>query len=135
MPYEEHELEGGLDRVSSREDDDAPYVIELSQEQVERVVRGATDDGDLSVLLTGIRNARELIATEYSQLRDGRLSQSLLAGLLTLAAFPDDGGWASNAVISRSLGLSSSSVHRYIATLEAIGLVEREPGSRRYRLI
>jgi DNA-binding MarR family transcriptional regulator len=137
MAYEGQGLEGGDDGHDDVEvfDDDDPYVIELSPRQVDRVIRDALEEGNLSVMLAGIRDARDVIATERSQLQDGRLSQSLLAGLLTLAAFPSDGDCVSNSEISRSLGLSSSTVHRYISTLEAIGLVRREPGSRRYRLI
>jgi DNA-binding IclR family transcriptional regulator len=34
---------------------------------------------------------------------------------------------------SQRLDLNASSTHRYLATLVAIGLVDRDPGSRRYR--
>src|ERR1035438_10160333 len=75
--------------VSDR--DAGKIVIELSPAQVDRVVRGAAESGNMSVLLSGLDDVREVLAREPRQLEDSRLSRSLLAGLLMLASFPTDG--------------------------------------------
>jgi IclR helix-turn-helix domain len=109
-------------------------AIELSPSQVDRVDRGASERGGISVLLSGLKDVREVLEHEPRQLEDGRLSRSLLAGLLMLACFPSDGSYLANAEIARMLEMNPSTTHRYVATLVAIGLLERDPATRRYRL-
>lgn len=117
--------EGGGERI----------VIELSSAQVDRVVRGAAEGGNMSVLLSGLKDVREVLAREPKQLDDSRLSRSLLAGLLMLASFPTDGSYLGNADIARILDMNPSTTHRYVSTLVAVGLLERDPSTRRYRLV
>ena len=102
-------------------------VIELSPAQVDRVVRGAADGGNISVLLSGLQDVREVLAREPSQLEDSRLSRSLLAGLLMLASFPTDGTYLGNAEIARMLDMNPSTTHRYVSTLVAVGLLDGIP--------
>jgi DNA-binding transcriptional ArsR family regulator len=111
-----------------------PLCIELSAAQVDQVVRAAADGGSVSVLLSGLGDVRAAFAAGLEQLDDSRLSHSLLAGLLMLASFPADGSYVSVADFARLLGMSPSTVHRYISTLAAVGLVERDPATRHYRL-
>jgi DNA-binding transcriptional ArsR family regulator len=108
--------------------------IELSTAQVDQVVRAASDGGSVSVLLSGLGDVRTAFAAGLEQLQDSRLSHSLLAGLLMLASFPADGSYVSIAEFARLLDMSPSTVHRYISTLAAVGLVERDPATRHYRL-
>ncbi|HEX3520299.1 MAG TPA: helix-turn-helix domain-containing protein [Solirubrobacteraceae bacterium] len=115
--------------------EDGKIVIELSSAQVDRVVRGAADGGNISVLLSGLKDVREVLAREPAQLEDSRLSRSLLAGLLMLASFPTDGSYLGNAEIARMLDMNPSTTHRYVSTLVAVGLLERDPSTRRYRLV
>jgi hypothetical protein len=110
-------------------------LIELSPAQVDRVVRGAAESGNMSVLLSGLKDVREVLAREPRQLEDSRLSRSLLAGLLMLASFPTDGSYLGNAEIARMLDMNPSTTHRYVSTLVAVGLLERDPATRRYRLV
>jgi len=110
-------------------------TIELSSAQVDRVVRGAADGGNMSVLLAGLKDVRTVLAQEPRQLEDSRLSRSLLAGLLMLASFPTDGSFLGNAEIARMLDMNPSTTHRYVSTLVAVGLLERDPSTRRYRLV
>jgi hypothetical protein len=110
-------------------------VIELSPAQVDRVIRSATEGGSMSVLLSGLRDVREVLAREPRQLEDSRLSRSLLAGLLMLASFPTDGSYLGNAEIARMLDMNPSTTHRYVSTLVSVGLLERDPSTRRYRLV
>ncbi len=108
--------------------------VELSAAQVDEVVRAASDGGSLSVLFSGLAAVRGTLAAGLQQLDDGRLSHSLLAGLLMLASFPDDGSYLGNAELARSLDMNPSTAHRYVLTLVAVGLLERDPDTRRYRL-
>ncbi len=125
----------GGESDSRRTTDSEKIVIELSPAQVDRVVRGAADGGNISVLLSGLEDVREVLAREPSQLEDSRLSRSLLAGLLMLASFPTDGSYLGNAEIARMLDMNPSTTHRYVSTLVAVGLLERDPSTRRYRLV
>lgn len=109
-------------------------VIELLPAQVERVVRAAADGDSIPVLLSGLERVRGTLVTRSTQLKDPRLSRSLLSGLLLVASLPRDGSYLGNAQLARMLGMNVSTVHRYLQTLVAVGLVERDPGTRRYRL-
>jgi hypothetical protein len=110
-------------------------VLELSAAQVDRVIRSAAEGSSMSLLLSGLRDVREILAREPSQMEDNRLSRSLLAGLLMLASFPTDGSYLGNAEIARLLDMNPSTTHRYVSTLVAVGLLERDPSTRRYRLV
>lgn len=88
----------------------------------------------MSLLLSGLGDVRETLRAQPQQLRDSKLSRSLLSGLLLLASFPADGGFLGNAEIARTLAMNNSTVHRYLQTLVAVGLVQRDPRTRRYRL-
>jgi Fic family protein len=127
---------GEIDRGGAESETEPEKVsIELSAAQVDRVVRSAADGGNISVLLSGLRDVREVLAREPRQLEDSRLSRSLLAGLLMLASFPADGSYLGNAEIARMLDMNPSTTHRYVSTLVAVGLLERDPATRRYRLV
>jgi hypothetical protein len=119
---------------AARERSSDAAVIDLLPSQVERVVRAAADGGSISMLLSGLERVRGTLATRPAQLQDPRLSRSLLAGLLLVASLPSDGSYLGNAQLARVLGMNVSTVHRYLQTLVAVGLVERDPGTRRYRL-
>lgn len=110
-------------------------MLRLSSAQVEQVLRSATDDsqaGEMRVLsadqLAGARERRY-----RALLDDRRLSRSLLAGLLVLTCFPA-GGEMGIADLARRLDMRTSTIHRYVSTLLAAGLLERDPVSRQYRL-
>lgn len=108
--------------------------IQLSRAQVDAVVRAAAEGDRVTVLLSGRRDLNEIRTAGFEQLTDRRLSRSLLAGLLMLLSFPADGGYMGNAELARMLGMNASTTHRYLSTLVAVGLLERDPETRRYRL-
>jgi hypothetical protein len=108
--------------------------IELSPEQVERVLRDASGMGSMSLLVSGLPHVRDALAATGKRAEDGRLSRSLLWGLTLLSVFPVDGSYIANAEVARTLGMSMSTAHRYISTLVAVGLLERDPDTRQYRL-
>jgi hypothetical protein len=117
-----------------------PVTIELSKAQVDQVIRAAGEGGTMSVLLSALKDPRwtlSIDSDEWSypaQLEDRRLSRSLLSGLLVLSCFPADGGSLGIAELARRLDMNTSTTHRYVTTLLAVGLLERDSATRRYRL-
>lgn len=114
---------------------DQPVSIVLSKVQVDRVMRRASgENGHLSAMLYGLVKAREAMMASLDDVGNRHLSRSLLAGLLLLSSFPEDGEYLGNAEVARLLGMNASTAHRYISTLVEVGLLERDPSTRRYRL-
>ena len=108
--------------------------IELTDGQLDKLIREAAGVGNMSVLLSGLQNISETVAREPTLFDDPRASRSLLTGLLMLAALPSDGTGIGVLDLSRSLNMSPSTAHRYLSTLVLVGLAEREPTTRRYKL-
>jgi len=69
-----------------------------------------------------------------SESSDPRMSRSLLRGLSLLAGFGPDGAERGIVELAADLGMSPSTAHRYALTLVEIGLLERCPRTRKYRL-
>jgi hypothetical protein len=115
-------------------------LIELSKAQVDEVVRRAGQGGTMSVLLSALRDPKWTLAVDAeewaypAQMEDRRLSRSLLSGLLVLSCFPSDGGYLGIAELGQMLDMNTSTTHRYVTTLVAVGLLERDSATRRYRL-
>jgi hypothetical protein len=101
--------------------------ITLSPAQIDAVVRAATNSRTpgISTLIGG-----------YIPIDDGdpRLSRSLLRGLSLLRCFGPDGAERGIIEIAGDLGMSPSTTHRYASTLVELGLLERCPKTRKYRL-
>jgi hypothetical protein len=121
-----------------------PHIsVTLSRNQVDHVVRAALGKGaapSVSALVAGTgfhrSHARQVLSSRYRALQDNRrLSRSLLAGLLVLSCFPAEGVDMGIKDISEQLDLNTSTVHRYVLTLVAAGLLERDPDTRRYKLL
>jgi len=117
--------------------------IDLSPSQVNHILRtvlGERLDARLSPAQGGPSlhdgHVKAALNNHYRSLQGNRrLSRSLLAGLLVLSCFTPDGPELGIKEISEQLQLNSSTVHRYVATLLAAGLLERDPDTRRYRLL
>ncbi|HEY2217305.1 MAG TPA: helix-turn-helix domain-containing protein [Solirubrobacteraceae bacterium] len=117
--------------------DEGRIVLELSRSQVARILRAASTSGAPSTLLAGVESAAAANVDELLDLAEAderRLSRSLLSGLLVLACFPLDGSLLGVAQLARRLKMSPSATHRYVTTLVAAGLLERDGETRRYRL-
>ena len=65
---------------------------------------------------------------------DPRLSRSLLRGLSLLTCFGHDGAARGIVELANDAGMSPSTAHRYASTLVELGLLERDPKTRKYRL-
>jgi hypothetical protein len=115
--------------------------ITLSRNQVDHIVRVALGEEatpGLPDMVAGNSfqgfSARQALSARYRALQDNRrLSRSLLAGLLVLSCFSSDDRDLGIKDISEELDLNTSTVHRYVVTLVAAGLLERDPETRRYR--
>jgi IclR family pca regulon transcriptional regulator len=66
--------------------------------------------------------------------RDGSYSQSLERGLAILSAFRSGRPLLGISDLGREVGLSRSTTHRYVSTLAALGYLQQDPATKRYRL-
>jgi len=129
--------------------------IALSPAQIDEVLRAASNSRapSLSTLIADslsaplhARQARSGAperAGEERQLTAGylpndttdpRLSRSLLRGLSILTCFGPEGDARGIVELAGDLGMSPSTAHRYALTLVELGLLERCPKTRKYRL-
>jgi len=106
--------------------DHASISIRLSPEQVEEVLRAAAS------LPAPTRSMSPRGAPGTAE--DGRLSRSLVRGLGMLAHLGRDGRPRRLTALAAELQMSPSTAHRYAQTLLELGLLERCPRTRRYRL-
>ena len=61
-------------------------------------------------------------------------SQSLERGLAILSAFRSGRPLLGVSELGRDIGLSRSTTHRYVATLAALGYLQQDPATKKYRL-
>jgi IclR family pca regulon transcriptional regulator len=64
----------------------------------------------------------------------GAYSQSLERGLTILSAFRSGRPLLGVSELGRDIGLSRSTTHRYVATLSALGYLQQDSGTKKYRL-
>ena len=69
-----------------------------------------------------------------SSTANGRYSQSLERGLAILSSFTASRSLLGISDLARMLGLNRSTTHRYVSTLVALGYLEQDLSTRRYRL-
>src|SRR4051795_7361060 len=75
-----------------------------------------------------------LMAGKQPTTRSSAHSQSLERGLTILSAFRSGRPLLGVSDLSREVGLSRSTTHRYIATLAGLGYLQQDPPTRKYRL-
>jgi hypothetical protein len=112
---------------SMSDDEQQSISITLSPAQIDDIVRAATRSRAPSVskLLGGFMPVETV---------DPRMSRSLQRGLSILACFDADGDARGILELARDLEMSPSTTHRYASTLVEMGLLERCPKTRKYRL-
>ena len=133
-------------------DEPLSISIKLSPAQIHDVMRAASRSSapSISTLIADTLNAPlrpndgKSTATTTPAARlsgympigavDPRLSRSLLRGLSILTCFGPDGDSRGIVEIAEELGMSPSTTHRYALTLVELGLLERCPRTRKYRL-
>jgi hypothetical protein len=124
-------------------EDRSRVFIQLSEEQVDGVIAGVAGaagpaqgagrkarGADHTVSATG--DSTQWIFRPLMQ--DKSFSHSLLIGLEVLTCFPLDGTERGVADVAQQLNMNSSTVHRYMSTLLRVGLLERNPETRWYRV-
>lgn len=123
--------------------DTEPISITLSPAQVDQILRAAARSTvpSVSVLVAGAMKGRTLAEDPSDSpagfMPDGsnrRLSRSLLRGLSILTCFNGTDGERGIIELARELEMSTSTTHRYAMTLTELGLLERSPRTRKYRL-
>jgi hypothetical protein len=121
-------------------DESLGISITLSPAQVDEILRAASHSRSPS-LATQIADSLHAPPTERprtgylpSERPDQRLSRSLLRGLSILTGFGPDGAPRGIVELAGDLGMSPSTAHRYALTLVELGLLERCPKTRKYRL-
>jgi IclR family transcriptional regulator, pca regulon regulatory protein len=65
---------------------------------------------------------------------DGGFSQSLQRGLAILSSFHSGRPLLGVSELGRDVGLSRSTTHRYVSTLVALGYLQQDPSTKKYRL-
>jgi hypothetical protein len=113
-------------------------VVELSDEQVRDVVRAAVASRGPSFWQIELGLSQEALLDTVSHplpavVHGSMFSHSLARGLRVLAAFPSGHVLRGGAEIADELRMKKTTVHRYIATLAALGLLAQDPVTRRYR--
>jgi hypothetical protein len=124
-----------------------PITIALSPAQVDAVVRAASHGRAPSIATlvasslarprhTDDNHPPDGLGAEllHAEADDPRLSRSLLRGFALLGGFGPDGGERGIVELANDLGMSPSTAHRYALTLVELGLLERCPKTRKYRL-
>lgn len=106
-------------------------ALGLTVKQTRQVIAAASARGESAGLLAALSRPGELSSSPLME--DHTLSRSLLLGLVVLIAFPANGGERGIKEVARELVLPISTTYRYVHTLHAVGLLERNPRSRRYR--
>jgi len=104
-----------------------PISITLSPTQIDEIVRAAAHSRAPSV-------SRLLGGYMPTETEDPRLSRSLVRGLSILTRFGPDGEARGIVELAGDLDMSPSTAHRYANTLVELGLLERCPKTRKYRL-
>jgi Fic family protein len=113
---------------------DDSISITLNRAQVSHVLRQAQEATGVAAALSGPAD-NDKLAQAYDSIDEApALSRSLLIGLLVLRCFPEDGTSLGVKEVADIVGTKSSNAFRYMATLVAAGLLERDPKTRRYHL-
>jgi IclR-like helix-turn-helix domain-containing protein len=113
--------------------EDARLTIALTSTQVSQVLRHASRRPGLAHMFSALDDPKALRDAVAPLLNDDAYSRSTLRALLVLGSFDADGSERELTDVARALRLSPSTTHRYVGTWLALGLLEQDPVSRRYR--
>jgi hypothetical protein len=108
-------------------------TITLTDAQVARIALDTAGGARLAGPLSGLGSVDELRQAMLPLVDDQTYSHSTFRAAIVLAAFPDDGSERELTDVAREIGLSPSTTHRYARTWTALGLLEQNVDSRRYR--
>jgi hypothetical protein len=108
-------------------------TIAMSDAQIAQILRENSGGVGLTARLVDLSDLETLRSSVQPLWDDVRYSHSLLKALLVLAAFPTHGAELALKDVAGQFDWSRSATHRYVATWTALGVLERNPESRRYR--
>jgi hypothetical protein len=112
---------------------DPDVTITLTRAQIARVVRGAAGDAGSALMLSALGDLQDFRNVLLARSEDASISRSTCRALLVLLSLSVNNSFHEVTEIAKQLGLSPSTTHRYIRTWVALGLLEQDPESRRYR--
>jgi hypothetical protein len=108
-------------------------AVTLTDAQVAQIVLEAAGDTELAGSMSGLSSLEELRQVVLPFIDDETYSHAIFRGVMVLAAFPADGGERELTDVARTVGVAPSTAHRYVRSWIALGLLEQNPRSRRYR--
>ena len=108
-------------------------TITLTDAQVAQIALNAAGGARLAGPLSGLGSVDELRQAMLPLVDDQTYSHSTFRAAIVLAAFPADGSEREVTDVAREIGLAASTTHRYARTWTALGLLEQNADSRRYR--
>jgi IclR-like helix-turn-helix domain-containing protein len=112
----------------------APSISTLIANSLSAPLRASADVTDPNAPTSDSNEARPRGGYMPDDTTDPRLSRSLLRGLALLTGFGPDGEARGIVELAGDVGMSPSTAHRYALTLVELGLLERCPKTRKYRL-
>jgi hypothetical protein len=108
-------------------------TITLTDDQVGEVLQGSSGVNGVAGLLSEMSELDQLRAVVAPFIGDMAYSTATFRAAFVLAALPRDGSERTITDIAIEVGLSKSVTHRYMVSWMALGMVCKDPGSRRYR--
>jgi hypothetical protein len=112
---------------------DREVLIALTEGQVAQVVREASGREHPASVLPELGEVDVVSELVFPLLGDESYSRSVLRAVLVLNGLPLDGSTRELTDVARDVGIAPGATYRYMQTWRAVGLVEQDPRSRRYR--
>jgi len=115
-------------------------MLPVTPAQVQLMAQAAASHqhgGGMLQLLLALAGTLEGVTTHDVEVdprfHEKNVSQSLIQALIVLAAFSNDREHAVTRM-GREIGMSTSTTWRYVRTWVALGLLEQDPDTHRYRV-
>lgn len=107
-------------------------TVTLNEAQIARILQEACVEAPLNEWLSNL-GAQALPPLSAAGSGHHKHSRVLLQALRVLIAFPLDGTERELTDVARELDIPASTVHRHVVTWTAVGVLEQNLRTRRYR--
>ena len=122
------------DRANLQFEEASAALAKTTRRNAGRQIETATEFAERGLARLRSVTAEPITVRDMRVPKDSRLSASLGQGLMILSLFPAGSDVLLGiADIADRLGMSRSTVHRYVTTLAFYGLLEQPEGTRKYR--